>query len=134
MSQCPICEHAKIEAINAALDQKRLPAVVSRQFRLKLEALAAHIVHRSAPGKTSTIVSVVEHLKTQVRVLPSQVSTNMDDTLFVEPVPETPDAVLKLGLPYVRRAVQLAGADRLAQERIVATLNRALEDEQMGLS
>ena len=45
----------------------------------------------------------------------------------------TPLAVLKQGLPYVRRAVALAGADRAMQEQLVMVLNHALAEAALGL-
>jgi hypothetical protein len=45
MSECPICQHAKVRIINAALQGGRLPSVVAHQFRLDRRSLDAHMAH-----------------------------------------------------------------------------------------
>jgi len=51
MSGCAICEHAKVEAIDAALAENRWINVIVRQFRVNPVALKAHVGHRAAEGK-----------------------------------------------------------------------------------
>jgi hypothetical protein len=53
MVTCPICAHAKIDAIHAALDAKRRPAMVARAFRVPPDVLEDHIRHRFARAQRS---------------------------------------------------------------------------------
>lgn len=48
MPECMVCEHAKVKAINAALDSGRSPNLVRAQYRLEPQMLDAHIAHRAA--------------------------------------------------------------------------------------
>ena len=45
MTECPICQHAKVEALQAALNSGRLAAVVAIQFRVKKLDLVKHLQH-----------------------------------------------------------------------------------------
>lgn len=52
---CALCQHRKIDAINAALDAKRHPAVIAMQFRLDLSALKAHMSHHAAGAASGPV-------------------------------------------------------------------------------
>ena len=45
MTECVICQHAKVEALQAALNSGRLAAVVAIQFRVKKLDLVKHLQH-----------------------------------------------------------------------------------------
>lgn len=64
---CPICQHAKREAIDAACLSGRHVAVIARQFRLNPEVLAVHISHQSVMGRFSKYVDDRETAQTQVQ-------------------------------------------------------------------
>jgi hypothetical protein len=48
---CPLCEHLRIKAIEAALASGRAPKLVCAQFRLELQRLQVHIAHRTREGQ-----------------------------------------------------------------------------------
>ena len=115
MEACLICDHAKTQAITAALTGGCLLAVVATQYRVKKIDLLKHLQH--AP----------------IQALPPRASVVSDPADEGSTEADTPMSVLKRGLPYIQQAVRLAGDDRLAQERLVAVLNESLQGEHMGL-
>jgi hypothetical protein len=70
---CAICQHPKIQAINAALLSGRYFAVVSHQFRLDKEAMRVHamehhfrIGHETRYSETSLAITIDEASPLQV--------------------------------------------------------------------
>ena len=124
---CPICQHAKIVAITAALASKKLPSVVRANYRLDKDAWAAHLRHLSArPELHDAAETPVDPVEPAPRY-------SLEERRIDEPAGEQPIDVLKVGLPYVRKSFRLAGADEDEQKRLIQTLNDAIESEQMGL-
>lgn len=54
MHPCTVCQHAKINAINAALDAGRSPNLVRAQYRLEPQMLAYHLAHRAVQQTDSS--------------------------------------------------------------------------------
>jgi hypothetical protein len=152
MRACPLCEHPQREAIDHDLHAQIDQAVLAVRYRVRKAFLAIHAEHLVARTPVSQgmsgdaarhdsidnrsavpVIQKTRHAFPLDVIRMGPVDEMTDESLCAEPAPETPEAVLKLGLPYVRRAVQLAGPDRLAQERIVATLNEVLRADDMGL-
>ena len=110
MDGCPICQHAKIQAISAALARKRLPNVIRAQYRLDKDAWDEHLRHsRSSNGLHGA----------------AEEPMSVD-----EPAPPCPM------LPPLRRfkqAWQDAKDDRQEQQRMVNWLNEQLSADEMGL-
>jgi hypothetical protein len=121
---CHICQHAKIQAINDAIDSGHYLGVIKTQYKLDLIALEQHRDHRRPSHGQRGVYTFGEDLQTQEVPAPC-----FDDQVIAV----TPEDVPKLALPYVRQAARLAGDDRDQQEQIVRILNQALQDEQMGL-
>src|SRR5262245_37230344 len=91
---CPICQHAKIQAIDAALDSGRSPNLVRAQFRLLPQMLHDHIAHRAQETLAARVPDMREHL--------------LQESLPVEPcLPETAMDALEPALPHIRRASRL---------------------------
>lgn len=133
MAQCVVCQHAKVEAINAALTHGRLVAVVSTQFRVKRVDLETHLQH--AP-----IQALASH-EIDIPVLQPQVSSMLRTSAKLEaivnvvrethspalvplrgspqePAPPEPCACDWCRLSGYRRLLRAWGeADRLERER-----------------
>jgi hypothetical protein len=153
MTDCAICEHVKIDAINAALAQGVAPGIIARRYRLEPLLMARHAEQRqqAAQGLTQCNSSsltpvVIDDHPSQERLV-SQALTPRDtgssiDRLWIHGVEdiqndETPLEALKPALPHVRRALQLAGSDEVAQMAVIdvltAAVRAALQQEDMGL-
>ena len=130
---CSICVHPDRQRIEQERLEGRSKRQIAVSYAVSPDAVQRHHAH-IAPGPVSiapanapddsqshqTRAHIAPHV---VRDLAAEVSTEA----------ETPMSVLKRGLPYIQQAVRLAGDDRLEQERLVAVLNEALMDSQMGL-
>jgi hypothetical protein len=114
MSDCAICDDARVQAIDAALDQKRFPAVVVRQFRLEPRSLQWHVAHRAQEEVTRRSLDASHHLQGQA--LPDQ------DML----VTENP-------LSQFKQAWQLAKDDDRMRASMLAWLNDQLRHDDIGL-
>jgi hypothetical protein len=137
MTVCPICQHAKRQAIDAAMDSGRYLGLIARQFRLDVLELEKHRAHRQTPGAVvrSRSIAINEMAGDTPRAVLREMRAYIQESSGLEAHhgPETPQDVLKRGLPYVRQAVRLAGDDPQERERIVAKLNEVLMDEHLGL-
>jgi hypothetical protein len=62
---CPICQHAKVEAINAALSQGVAPGIIARRYRLEPLLMKAHHEHRMQERQelTRESLKIVQSLK-----------------------------------------------------------------------
>jgi hypothetical protein len=65
MKTCAICEHAKIKAINAALDCGRAPNLVRAQYRLEEQMFKWHLAHRAQAGLATQVQETLNHLVEQ---------------------------------------------------------------------
>jgi hypothetical protein len=88
---CHVCEHYKIQAINAAIAQGRLPSVVARQFRLERQALDAHIAHEPALAQAPKVLGFAPDGPIMSRTCEDKdlVGTTTDEGLQTQVLPDT---------------------------------------------
>jgi hypothetical protein len=122
MSVCPICEHAKIQAINDALDSGRYVGVIARQYRLDVLELDKHREHRRPIHGERGVYTFGEDLPRQVLT-----ESTFDGQIMVpvRAVPETAMEALQRALPHLRRAARLIKSDD-EYEAIVMKINDIL--------
>ena len=103
MDGCPICQHAKVQAMSTALAHGRHVAVVATQFRVNKVDLAKHLQH----AKTQAVATdAIEIPDLEARMPP---------------------------LRRFKQAWQDAKDDRQEQQRMVNWLNEQLSEDEMGL-
>lgn len=129
MSACTICSHPKRQDIEYDRHHGVALSAISGAYDVHHLAVLTHMrLH------VTTVLVTYPLPDTGTPAVQAPVSVGVVDEKPEDLLePETPQSVLKLGIPHVRRAVQLAGDNRQEQERIVATLNEVLQDENMGL-
>jgi hypothetical protein len=117
MSDCRICEHVKIDAINAAIDANRLPVMVAQSFRVNPDDLRWHVAHRAQEEVTRRSLNPREPWPEQA--LPVDASVGLMVT-------ENP-------LSQFKQAWQLAKDDDRMRASMLAWLNDQLRHDDMGL-
>lgn len=108
MRRCSLVQHPKWAAIEAALKQQRHLAVIARQFRVNLQALAAHHGHECLCFRAGALMMGDEPASTQVlaHVRPSMMGPRLPRDL-------PPRARLTAALAQARAALlEAEAADR----------------------
>jgi hypothetical protein len=141
---CNICQHAKIESINAALASGRAPGLVRAQYRLDQQMLEDHLEHRTASDKglvnepLSTQPLRVALHRAPTQELREQLDCNgfLDQALLS--VTENPWRQFTHGIDIAVEAYHLAHDDpkmqARMQERLEEKVKLMLRSEDMGIS
>lgn len=141
MRECPVCQHPKIDAINAALDSGRSPNLVRAQYRLERHMLEAHIVHRQPSiGKRRRVID-----RNHLPIKPSGISLGVRFTSG-QVVPPMPDVdhlldkplrdlrqITENPLAQLKQAWRLAKDDPEMRRNMVLYIQEQLREEDMGL-
>jgi hypothetical protein len=142
--RCSICRHPLRVGIEEML-QTTTYLVVAAAFRVSVGALSRHRhgclekVEREVEREVERSEHVEQEVEQAQTPSVGEASAGRPHLVYdvslteAEPGEPQPLEVLKQGLPYVRRAVRLAGRDEARQQELVRVLNDALQEEQMGL-
>lgn len=114
MGECQICQHAKIKAIDAALDAKRPPNLVRAQYRLEPQMFVVHLTHRTAPEKLIESVVPLNGLSEQS-------------------LPDDPMRLVKYHIREAACAWREVEEARRTTERLEVILQEAFAEPDMGL-
>jgi hypothetical protein len=117
MSDCSICEHVKVDAIDASIDANRLPAMVAQSFRVNPDDLRWHVAHRAQEEVTRRSLAARQPLPDQALPVSASVAA---------PVTETP-------LSQFKQAWHDAKDDDRIRASMLAWLDDQLRDADMGL-
>lgn len=142
MDKCPICEHPKREAIDAALLSGRHYAVVARQYRLDPEAVAKHPVVHHKQNRDAQPIDTPQGAETQVVATygvrfageeTARLRVFAVDDVHAEYIPEDPVRSFKHHVHEAARVYRQECQDRLKRERMQMILQDAFASDDWGL-
>ena len=135
---CEACDHRQRTAIEEDIRSGMRAAPVAKKYGLRHHASVIqhqrrHMLDMPAPLRPVQYEIQPRAADIELARADADEMPGVLGLVQYEASAMTPMEALKPALPHVRHAMQLAGENRQEQERIVATLNQLLQDEQMGL-
>jgi hypothetical protein len=137
MSDCPICNGTRMEAVDAALNSGRHPNLVRAQYRLDRSQLQWHIAHRAQEALTRQAAEARNPYPSQsLRVVEDHAAAGKGSRLF-----EVVNHLQAQALPQVtenplsqfQQAWELAKDDDRMRASMLAWLNDQIRHDDMGL-
>jgi hypothetical protein len=113
---CPICQHAKVDAIDAALKMGVAPGIIARRYRLEPLLIGKHVRHQTQAGQAFTEERPVAIAGV---LIPGHARAHPQVT-------ENP-------LSQFKQAWHLAKDDDRMRAQMISWLNEQIQADDMGL-